>query len=404
MKRLYAPFLVFLVISFSFINCGDDEVTKPEDHTPVVNITNPADDASFLEGEMVTFAGTGEDHGGTGLPDSMLLWTSNQDDTVGTGTSVSSDSLSANTHVITLTGTDSEGNTDSDNITIYINSVAELISVPGTSGYLMGWAGIRPDEVPVHTVSLNSFRIGKYEVTYGLWTEVKDWADLNNYTFANSGEQGGCYDTPSPCANTTDLHPVTWINWRDCIAWCNAYSERAGLVPVYYISPAKADIYKDSSADGDISNDCVDWDADGFRLPTEAEWEYAARYVDGTNVSSGAQHSRSDIYTYIGDCVWYEGNSGSITHPAGRLLANSLGAGDMSGNVWEWCWDWYDGYPSLSQDNPLGPDSGTYRVLRGGCWFNDAAYCRTAFRGSGSPGSFTFYFSGFRVCRGGIAL
>ena len=402
MKRIHILFVMLVFISISFINCSEDEVICPEPnctHSPIVIITTPANNLSFMRGDTISFAGAGEDYEGSDLPDSMLVWVSDQDGTIGGGTSFKSSDLSVNAHIITLKGTDSYGNSDTDNITVLI--ISDLITVPATYGYSMGWGGINTDEEPVHTVSLDEFQIGKYEVTYDLWADIKGWAESNGYAFANAGQQGGCEFTP---CGTTDQHPVTGIGWRDCIAWCNAYSERAGLAPVYYISSAKTNPYRDSSEDGDISNDCVDWDADGFRLPTEAEWEYAARYVDGSSVSSGAHHSGYNLYVYIGDGVWYEGNSVSITHPVGKLLANSLGAGDMSGNVWEWCWDWYGDYPSVSQDNPLGPDSGIYRVLRGGCWYNNAAWCRTAFRGSGSPASFMFHFSGFRVCRGGIAF
>jgi formylglycine-generating enzyme required for sulfatase activity len=412
MKRNFALFAMVMIASVSLINCGEDEVTNPEDnHNPTVSITSPADDDSFAEGEMISFAGEGEDYKSGALPDSMLVWTSNHDDTIGTGISFGRDDLSVNTHVITLTGTDSDGNADSDNITIHVTSGSgpgeyDLLRVPVGIGYSMGWEGIAANEAPVHTVSLDEFRIGKYEVTYALWTEVRTWAESNGYTFANAGQQGGC--TGGPCSNT-DQHPVTYINWRDCIAWCNAYSEKEALTPVYFTSSSKTVIYRNSSTGRDIGNDFVDWAGDGFRLPTEAEWEYAARYIDIIHFSSGAEHSGYNLDPDIGDCAWYEDNTGTSTHPVGQLQANSLGAYDMSGQVWEWCWDQFGAYPSSLQDNPRGPDVDVsepyiYRVHRGGGWYNSPAYCRSASRDFSGRGSASEeIYTGFRVARSGSA-
>lgn len=389
MRRIAALSIMGFFISISFFNCNEDDVITPGDnHNPTVIISTPADEASFKEGETISFAGAGEDYKSNVLPDSMLVWTSDHDDTIGTGTSFASDALSVNTHVITFTGTDSDGNTDSDNITIYVTY--DLIAVSATSGYPMGWGNFSPDG-PVHTVSLDEFQIGKYEVTYKLWVKVRTWAYSNGYTFDGSGEQG--YG-----GSTTDQHPVTMINWRDCIAWCNAYSEKGGLTPVYYTTSEKTTVYRNSKNGGDIGNDCVDWNANGFRLPTEAEWEYAARYIDGSSVSSGNKHSGYNLNPDVRDCAWC--GSGYLTHPVGQLQANSLGAYDMSGNLPEWCWDWWDDYPSSPQDNPVGPNTGSARVLRGGGTLSDG--CSTSsWRASIYPGSsWNNMGFGLRVCRG----
>jgi len=278
----------------------------------------------------------------------------------------------------------------------------DLLTVPETIGYLMGWEGIAANEEPVHTVSLNAFEISKYEVTYALWIEVKTWAESNGYGFSNSGQQGGC--STEPCG-ATNQHPVTNISWRDCIAWCNAYSEKESLTPVYYTTSEKTDIYRNSSTGGDIGNDFVDWDGDGFRLPTEAEWEHAARFIDVIHFTTGAEHSGYNLDPDIYGCAWYENNAGSGTQPVGQLQENNLGAYDMSGNVWEWCWDKYGIYPSGFQDNPLGPDVNVsdpniYRVHRGGSWSSSAAYCRSAVRDfSGRNSASQESYTGFRVAR-----
>ena len=182
------------------------------------------------------------------------------------------------------------------------------------------------DEKPVHQVTLtNDYYIGKYEVTQALWQAVMG----NN----PSGFKG-------------DNLPVENVSWDDCQEFINKLNRITGKT---------------------------------FRLPTEAEWEYATR---GGKKSRGYQYSGSNN---ISDVAWYDSNSGNKTHAVGSKQANELGIYDMSGNVWEWCHDWDGSYSSSSQVNPTGANSGSRRVDRGGSWINDAGCCRSSCRGSYTP-------------------
>jgi formylglycine-generating enzyme required for sulfatase activity len=248
-------------------------------------------------------------------------------------------------------------------------SVEDLfVTVPGATVIGSGDAGVF---VSGRTVTVASFAIAKYETTYELWYEVRVWAEANGYTFANQGRNG--YE------GTTN-HPVTEVSWRDVIVWCNAYSEKSGRVPVYTYQGA---VIK-SSLDGTACDNAVmDKTKSGFRLPTEVEWEFAARGGDPSDTTNWNYiYAGSDT---VGDVVWYEDNSGHTTHPVGTKAANSAGLYDMSGNVFEWCWDWFE-FDVISGSTPVdGATSGSGRVARGGSWFNDASYAVVSYRLSVDP-------------------
>ena len=192
------------------------------------------------------------------------------------------------------------------------------------------------DEKPTHSVTLSSYYICKYEVTQALWRAVMG---------------------SNPSYFEGDNLPVEQVSWNDCQTFINRLNSYTGR---------------------------------NFRLPTEAEWEFAAR---GGNSSRHYKYSGSN---YISDVAWYDGNSGNRTHPVGTKRPNELGLYDMSGNVFEWCSDWYGTYSSYSQNDPIGATSGSERVERGGSWFIFARDCRSSNRSSFTPGD-RYYDLGLRL-------
>jgi formylglycine-generating enzyme required for sulfatase activity len=235
---------------------------------------------------------------------------------------------------------------------------ANFVRVEGGT-FQMGTASGGNDERPVHTVTVKSFSMGKYEVTQKEWQEVMG----NNPSSRNKAEDW----------------PVETVSWFDAIEYCNKRSIKEGLTPAYR---------------GSGDNITCDWNANGYRLPTEAEWEFAAK---------GGIKDSYLTYEYSGSNIvdavaWYGGNSGKITWLVGIRAPNSLGIYDMSGNVSEWCWDRYGGYSSEAQTDPRGAVSGANRVVRGGSWFYPATYVRSAFRGYFTP-SIRSDDLGFRLVR-----
>ena len=192
------------------------------------------------------------------------------------------------------------------------------------------------DEKPVHSVTLSGYYIGKCEVTQELWEAVMG-SNPSNFKGAQN--------------------PVERVSWNDCQKFISRLNSLTGRT---------------------------------FRLPTEAEWEYAAR---GGNKSRHYKYSGSGN---IGDVAWHDGNSGSKTHAVGSKTANELGIYDMSGNVYEWCSDWYGGYSAGAQTNPQGPSSGSRRVLRGGSWDSLAWSCRVSFRNFNDP-DYSIDYNGLRL-------
>ena len=235
------------------------------------------------------------------------------------------------------------GESEFKNRTFTVNGVSfEMIAVEGGT-FTMGATSEQgsdayDDEKPAHQVTLSSYYIGKTEVTQELWQAVMG-------------------SNPSKFSGTN--LPVEKVSWEDCQSFVIKLNELTGK---------------------------------NFRLPTEAEWEYAAR---GGNKSNGFKFSGGNN---IAEVAWYSENGNKISHPVATKAPNELGIYDMSGNIWEWCSDWYSSsyYTSSSQTNPTGPNSGSYRVYRGGSWSGNDRYCRVSHRDSNYP-SYRFNYLGLRL-------
>ena len=251
--------------------------------------------------------------------------------------------------------------------TLTISEKYPMVNIAGGT-FDMGYTGVA---IPVHSVTLSAFAMGKYEVTYELWYEVKQWASTHGYAFTNAGREGNDGTIGFAPTDIAKQEPVTTINWYDAVKWCNAYSEKAGLTPCYYTDAGQTTIYK--TGESDIQNSWVKWNANGYRLPTEAEWEYTAK---NKGVRAGNEYSGSSTLSTVG---WY---NISTTKPVGGLQANELGIYDMSGNVHEWIWDWYSVYINdspFTDNDSKGASTGTKRGARG--WSYDG-YDSTYFRNS----------------------
>ena len=238
--------------------------------------------------------------------------------------------------------------------------------------------GDHDDERPVHAVTVSAFYMDRYEVTKALWDEVANWAAAHGYDIRASSGSGKAAD-----------HPVSNVTWYEAVKWANARSEKEGLTPCYTVG---GNVYRT----GRSTPDC-NWSANGYRLPTEAEWERAARGSTAGHRfpwsdTDTIQHSRANYYSksdYSYDTSPTRGyhpdyatGDHLYTSPVGSFAPNGYGLYDMAGNVWEWCWDWYDldYYSSSPGTDPRGPGSGSDRVSRGGSWDNYACFCRATFR------------------------
>jgi formylglycine-generating enzyme required for sulfatase activity len=268
--------------------------------------------------------------------------------------------------------------------------------------FTMGDALDGDSAAPTHTVTVSAFYMAQNLVTKEQWDTVRTWAISNGYSDLAAGE------------GKASNHPVQTISWFEMVKWCNARSQQEGLTPVYYTNDAQTTVYK--TGDVNVTNAQVNWAANGYRLPTEAEWEKAARgglsgkrFPWGDTISqSQANYYASSSYTYdLSGAVnnyhpTYGTGSTPYTSPVGSFVANGYGLYDMAGNVFQWCWDWYGAYDTGTPTDPRGVSSGSLRVFRGGSWgVFRADFCRVASRDFRYP-SDTDNSIGFRVARSSV--
>ena len=255
------------------------------------------------------------------------------------------------------------------------------------------------DDAPKHKVDVSAFFMQKNLVTKAEWGEVRAWGRKHGYT-----------DLPEGKGKAAD-HPVQTVTWYDVVKWCNARSEKEGLAPCYFTGPTRVTVYRKGEVN--LAATMVQWNAKGYRLPTEAEWEKAARgglnakrYPWGDSIS----HTQANFWNHGQEAYQsgsanyhpaYQTSGMPYTSPVGSFAANGYGLHDMTGNVWEWCWDWHQSYPAKLETDPRGMDSGAQRVVRGGSWYADAFFCRVAFRASYDP-AHPFHIVGFRPVRSSV--
>ena len=313
---------------------------------------------------------------------------------------------------------------------VYVGAGTFLRSSP--AGELGRWSGMENYQ---HEVTLTrGYFVKRHETTYAEWNLTRDWARANGYpdlgyktitiddepTVVEMGasggrylleEEGGDFTDAAPSLNGEADQPVSGVSWYEVIKWLNANSEREGLSPCYFIRQGSEELLVWRNQPLESVTDIVcDWEADGYRLPTEAEWEYACRGGTTSALSNGLDLTYGvgqddPLDPNVDPIAWYWQN-GAASHPVGQKEPNPLGLFDMHGNIQEWCWDRYDDTritqfsQGVAQTDPRGePVRGIYRSMRGGSWRNSGRNVRSAARDRQVPTLQGGYNVGFRMTR-----
>jgi len=244
--------------------------------------------------------------------------------------------------------------------------------------------GRRDDEGPQHQVTVSSFYMGKYPVTIGEYKELSGYYELPNKIFFGD-----------------DNWPVMMVSWYDAVLYCNKRSLKEGLTPAYTVNKDQSD--PDNTSKYDDLKWLVTWnrEADGYRLPTEAEWEYACRAGTTTRYNTGDSITKDQANCQVFDEDGHIIHSGHKFVPVDSFAPNAWGLYDIHGNVFEWCWDWYGKYTDTAQTNPAGTPGGYSRVRRGGSWRHLAKDTRSAYR-SKNNSSDRLEYIGFRLARSAV--
>lgn len=300
-----------------------------------------------------------------------------------------------------------------------VSSVRAMVSVGNfastdSNGFLLDYKGetyyqTRNGAQFAHRI--RPFSIAKYEVTYELWYTVRVWAESHGYTFAHLGAESEFDDAGAAPSEDGKFRPVVYISWRDAMIWCNAYSQMQGKTPCYYGDAGFTDVLRSvtnssvntANVPGSQDAPYVRWDANGYRLPTEGEWQYAAScggrypynyasgattYYDDLNDANGNGiidgKEMSDLVAvydqYWDGSTWAVKGENTTSSPVGSKAANAFGLYDMSGNILEQCFDWYSNLPASETENYSGPATGTGRVARGGCFDGYSVWCQVSYR------------------------
>ncbi len=358
-KRLIVLIISLLLILLTF-SCKK-ETTEPEDQQTVATPTFSPAGGTYTSAQNVIISTT--------TPNATIRYTTNGSEPTSSSTAYSSPFSVSSTTTIKAKGF-KDGWTPSATA----SATYTIEPTPPPANFVFVQGGTFNNGTS--DVTISSFYIDKYEVTQASYQAVMG---------TNPSYFGG---NPN--------RPVERVSWFKAIEYCNRRSVLEGLTPCYSYSaygtnPDDWPSGWNTNSDNHTNVSC-NWTANGYRLPTEMEWMFAAK---GGNQSQGYTYSGSNT---IADVAWYYYNSGSRTHNVGEKTANELGTFDMSGNVWEWVWDIYGSYPSGSQNNPTGASSGSGRVKRGGSWVSSANDCTVSFRFSNDATNSNYHI-GFRCVR-----